>query len=69
MLVKEKLAKKETQNSSKESGHLYATLWNMSNQHAHILHLHMRWPDFNLHWPVMVFEVTGVKPSYRHNGG
>ena len=33
------LAKNETQNSSKESGHLFATLWNTSNQHAHIFQL------------------------------
>ena len=47
---------KETQTSSKESGHSIATLWHMSNQHAHILHLHMRWPYFNLNWSVMIFR-------------
>ena len=26
----------------------------------------MRWPDFNLHWPVMVFEVTGGSSYNRH---
>ena len=46
---------KETQISSKESGHSIATLWYMSNQPAHILHLYMRWPYFNLHWSVMIF--------------
>lgn len=38
----------ETQTISKESNHLITTLWYMSDQHAHMLHLHVWWPYIHL---------------------
>ena len=53
---KYKVSNKETQTINEEEGHLIATARHMSNHHAHVLHLHMWWPYYSLHWSVVVFH-------------